>query len=239
MLCLTLFRADKNLVIRQKWARLIIMGEARMKKIIILLTACLLGLVTHAAQTTNTMKMVTYFPIPYAAYDTVVANEVIDVGGLNQCVMSVSKGRSNLAGSACSLYLYGDGSGADLSSGLLNVVSGKLDLNSTVSNARIVSQKVQVGADMTTQGGWLDIGLPSGKSSSFDALYINSLAETGNSLRVTSKTQGAKVDEFHMFNEIENDFPSCAGTVTWKELELGADVDSNTTYTDVYLVCED
>ena len=29
----------------------------------------------------------------------------------------------------------------------------------------------------------------------------------------------------------------CAGTVTWQELELGADVDTNTTYTDVYLVC--
>ena len=40
-----------------------------------------------------------------------------------------------------------------------------------------------------------------------------------------------------MFNEISNDFPGCAGTVTWQELELGADVDENTTYTDVYLVC--
>lgn len=215
------------------------MGEARMKKIIILLTACLLGLVTHAAQTTNSMKMVTYFPIPYAAYDTVMANNAIDVGGLDQCAMSISKGSSNLAGSAASLYLYGDANGADLNRGLLNVTAGKLDLNSTVANARIVSQKILIGQDMSAQGGWLDIGIPSGKTSSFDALHINSLTNTGNSLRVTSQTQGAKVDEFHMFNEIENDFPSCAGTVTWKELELGADVDNNTTYTDVYLVCED
>ena len=45
------------------------------------------------------------------------------------------------------------------------------------------------------------------------------------------------MNSFHMFNEISNDFPGCAGTVTWQELELGADVDTNTTYTDVYLVC--
>ena len=40
-----------------------------------------------------------------------------------------------------------------------------------------------------------------------------------------------------MFNEISNDFPGCAGTVTWQELELAANVNSNETYTDIYLVC--
>ncbi len=207
------------------------------KKLLIGL-AFALALPVHAAQTKNTMKMVTYFPIPYVAYDTVVANDSMEIGGLKQCQMDVYKGSSNLAGSASSLYLYGDASGADLTSGLLNVTAGKLDLNSTVPNARIVSKKVLIGKNNTASGGWLDIGLPSGKDASFDALYINSLANSGNSLRVTAKENGAKVESFHMFAEIENDFPACNGTVTWKELELGADINGNTTFADIFLVCE-
>lgn len=192
-----------------------------------------------AAQSKNTMKMVTYFPIPYVAYDTVEATEVIEVGGLDQCVISASKGTSNLAGTDSALYLYGDANGDDLTRGLLNVTAGKLDLNSSVPDARIVSKKVLVGADMDTQGGWLDIGVPAGKDSTFNALYIDSLASAANSFRVTSLENAATVDSFHMFDEIENDFPGCAGTVTWKELELGADPDTNQTFTDVYLVCEE
>ena len=208
-----------------------------MKKITGLLLAAVLCMPAYAAQTKNTMKMVSYFPVPYVAYDTVSANNAMDIGVLNQCAMDIKKGTSNLGGSACSLYLYGDPNAADLNSGLLNVTAGKLDLNSNVTNARIVSKKVQIGKDMTTIGGWLDIGMPSGKSDSYDALYISSLKNTGNSFRVTSKESGAKVNSFHMFNEISNDFPGCTGTVTWQELELAANIDKNETYTDVYLVC--
>ena len=207
------------------------------QKIAAALAAAVLCMPAYAAQTKNTMKMVSYFPVPYVAYDTVSANNAMDIGVLNQCVMDIKKGSSNLGGSACSLYLYGNANGADLNRGLLNVTAGKLDLNSTVNNARIVSKKVQIGENMTTQGGWLDIGMPAGKNDSYDALYLGSIANTGNSFRVTSKEDGATVNSFHMFNEISNDFPGCAGTVTWQELELGADVDTNTTYTDVYLVC--
>ena len=209
-----------------------------MKKFTGLLLAAVLCLPAYAAQTKNTMKMVSYFPVPYVAYDTVSANNAMDIGILNQCEMDINKGSTNLGGSACSLYLYGNATGADLNRGLLNVAAGKLDLNSNVTNARIVSKKVQIGKDMTTIGGWLDIGLPSGKAKDYDALYISSLKNTGSSFRVTSKENGAKVNSFHMFNEISNDFPGCAGTVTWKELELAADVDTNKTYTDVYLVCD-
>ena len=208
-----------------------------MKKFTGLLLAAVLCLPAYAAQTKNTMKMVSYFPVPYVAYDTVSANNAMDIGILNQCAMDINKGSTNLGGSACSLYLYGNATGADLNRGLLNVAAGKLDLNSNVTNARIVSKKVQIGKDMTTIGGWLDIGLPSGKAKDYDALYISSLKNTGSSFRVTSKENGAKVNSFHMFNEISNDFPGCAGTVTWQELELAANVNSNETYTDIYLVC--
>ena len=202
------------------------------------LLAAVLCMPAYAAQTKNTMKMVSYFPVPYVAYDTVSANNAMDIGVLSQCAMDIKKGTSNLGGSACSLYLYGDPNAADLNSGLLNVAAGKLNLNSNVTNARIVSKKVQIGKDMTTIGGWLDIGIPSNKAKDYDALYISSLKNTGSSFRVTSKENGAKVNSFHMFNEISNDFPGCAGTVTWKELELAADVNTNKTYTDVYLVCD-
>ena len=200
--------------------------------------AVFLSLPAYAAQTKNTMKMVSYFPVPYVAYDTVSANNAMDIGILNQCEMDINKGSTNLGGSACSLYLYGNATGADLNRGLLNVAAGKLDLNSTVPNARIVSKKVLIGKNNTASGGWLDIGLPSGKDASFDALYINALANSGNSLRVTAKENAAKVESFHMFAEIENDFPACNGTVTWKELELGADINGNTTFADIFLVCE-
>ena len=36
--------------------------------------AVFLSLPAYAAQTKNTMKMVSYFPVPYVAYDTVSAN---------------------------------------------------------------------------------------------------------------------------------------------------------------------
>ena len=204
-----------------------------MKKFTGLLLAAVLCLPAYAAQTKNTMKMVSYFPVPYVAYDTVSANNAMDIGILNQCEMDINKGSTNLGGSACSLYLYGNATGADLNRGLLNVAAGKLDLNSNVTNARIV----QVGALMTEENGWLDVKIPSGKNDEYDALYISSLKNTGNSFRVTSKEDGAKVNSFHMFNEISNDFPGCAGTVTWQELELAANVNSNETYTDIYLVC--
>ena len=208
-----------------------------MKKFTGLLLAAVLCLPAYAAQTKNTMKMVSYFPVPYVAYDTVSANNAMDIGILNQCEMDINKGSTNLGGSACSLYLYGNATGADLNRGLLNVAAGKLDLNSDVTNVRIVSKKVQLGTSMTPENGWLDIGIPSGKNDEYDALYISSLKNTGNSFRVTSKEDGAKVNSFHMFNEISNDFPGCAGTVTWQELELAANVNNNETYTDIYLVC--
>ena len=120
------------------------------QKIAAALAAAVLCMPAYAAQTKNTMKMVSYFPVPYVAYDTVSANNAMDIGVLNQCAMDIKKGSTNLGGSACSLYLYGNANGADLNRGLLNVTGGKLDLNSTVNNARIVSKKVQIGENMTT-----------------------------------------------------------------------------------------
>ena len=189
--------------------------------------------------------MVAYFPVPYVAYDTVSATQALDVGILNECRMSLGENQSNLGYSNCSLYLYGAADGTDdARRGLLNVSAGKLDLNATgfPITPIIRSSKVLVGSGGTDGYGLLEIGKPSGKDPNFNALYISSLANSGDSVRATGRgnsvsDMAAKVTAFKMFDEIDNNFPSCGGTVTWQELELGGDVANNKTYKDVYLVC--
>ena len=51
------------------------------QKIAAALAAAVLCMPAYAAQTKNTMKMVSYFPVPYVAYDTVSANNAMDIGG--------------------------------------------------------------------------------------------------------------------------------------------------------------
>ena len=220
-----------------------------MKKLFLLFAGLFCAQAVFAASTTtkNTMKMVAYFPVPYVAYDTVSATQALDVGILNECRMSLGENQSNLGGSNCSLYLYGAADGTDdARRGLLNVSAGKLDLNATgfTSTPIIRSSKVLVGSGGTAGYGLLEIGKPGGKDPDFNALYISSLANSGDSVRATGRDNSvtdmaAKVTEFKMFDEIANNFPSCNGIVTWQELELGGNVANNKTYKDVYLVCND
>ena len=218
-----------------------------MKKLFLLFAGVFCAQAVFAASTTtkNTMKMVAYFPVPYVAYDTVSATQALDVGVLNECRMSLGENESNLGYSNCSLYLYGAADGTDdARRGLLNVSAGKLELNATgfTSIPIIRSSKVFVGSGDTAGYGLLEIGKPEGKDPNFNALYISSLAYSGDSVRATGDNSvddmAAKVTEFKMFDEIANNFPACNGTVTWQELELGGDVSSNKTYKDVYLVCK-
>lgn len=189
--------------------------------------------------------MVAYFPVPYVAYDTVSATQTMDVGVLKKCEMSLGENQSNLGGSNCSLYLYGAADGTDdARRGLLNVSAGKLNLNATgFADIPIIrSSKVLVGNGGQPSYGLLEIGKPGNKDPNFNALYIGSLADSGDSLRVigrgnTGNDMAAKVTEFKMFDEIDNNFPACNGIVTWQELELGGNATNNKTYKDVYLVC--
>ena len=218
-----------------------------MKKLFLLFAGLLCAPAVFAASTTtkNTMKMVAYFPVPYVAYDTVSATQALDVGILNECRMSLGENQSNLGGSNCSLYLYGAADGTDdARRGLLNVSAGKLDLNATgfADIPLIKSTTVLVGNGGQPSYGLLEIGKPGNKDPDFNALYISSLANGGDSLRVigrgnTGNDMAAKVTEFKMFDEIANNFPACNGIVTWQELELGGNATNNKTYKDVYLVC--
>ena len=218
-----------------------------MKKLFLLFAGVFCAQAVFAASTTtkNTMKMVAYFPVPYVAYDTVSASQAMDVGVLKKCEMSLGENQSNLGGSNCSLYLYGAADGTDdARRGLLNVSAGKLDLNATgfTSTPIIRSSKVLVGNGGQPGYGLLEIGKPGNKDPDFNTLYIGSLANSGDSLRVigrgnTGNDMAAKVTAFKMFDEIVNNFPACNGIVTWQELELGGNATNNKTYKDVYLVC--
>ena len=218
-----------------------------MKKLFLLFAGLFCAQAVFAASTTtkNTMKMVAYFPVPYVAYDTVSATQTMDVGVLKKCEMSLGENQSNLGGSNCSLFLYGAADGADDSRrGMLNVSGGKLNLNATgfADIPLIKSTTVLVGNGGQPGYGLLEIGKPGNKDPDFNALYIGSLAHSGDSLRVigrgnTGNDMAAKVTEFKMFDEIANNFPACNGTVTWQELELGGNATNNKTYKDVYLVC--
>ena len=57
-----------------------------MKKFTLALAALVLVGPAFAA---NTIKMVSYFPIPYASYSDIAVDGTCDVGLLNQCSMSV------------------------------------------------------------------------------------------------------------------------------------------------------
>ena len=219
-----------------------------MKKLFLLFAGLLCAPAVFAASTTtkNTMKMVAYFPVPYVAYDTVSATQALDVGVLNECRMSLGENQSNLGYSNCSLYLYGAADGTDdARRGLLNVSAGKLNLNATgfTITPIIRSSKVLVGSGDTAGYGLLEIGKPGiTDTPKFNALYISSLANSGDSVRATGQRNtvddmAAKVTEFKMFDEIDNNFPACNGIVTWQELELGGNATNNKTYKDVYLVC--
>ena len=212
-----------------------------MKKLFLLFVGVFCATAAVAAPSTakNTMKMVAYFPVPYVAYDTVSATQALELGVLNQCKLSLGENTSNLGDSNCSLYLHGNADGTDDSKrGLLAVSSGKLDLNASgFGDPLIKSTTVVVGSGGQPHYGWLDIGMPASvrNNPAFNALYVSSLANKGNSLRAKEE---ASVSEFKMFDEINGNFPACNGTATWQALELGANTTAGKTYKDVYLVCD-
>ena len=216
-----------------------------MKKWVGLLCAVMLSVSAYAAAAKNTMKMVTYFPVPYVGYDTVWSYRTdergsLDIGVLDKCEMTAYKGTSTqLNGNAINITSVAGG-GWDSRNGLVNVTKGRLNLNSSVYAARIQSEKVEVG-DSTEGGGssLLQVGVPAnGGTPTTTVLYINQLPTRNGILNIeggSQKDYDLEVSKFQMFGWT---FPSCSGTVRWKALEIGGGVGTNETYTDLFLVCE-
>ena len=104
-----------------------------MKKFTLALAALVLVGPAFAA---NTIKMVSYFPIPYASYSDIAVDGTCDVGLLNQCSMSVP------SWTIADTDLVGSG---DLTEGVLEVKKGPLSLNSSYSASQVSGKELLVG----------------------------------------------------------------------------------------------
>lgn len=168
------------------------------------------------------IKMVTYFPVPYASYQNLDVEKTLDVGVMS-CAMNLTCPSNQYA-----LNVYEDaGSGSSvLKKGYLRVTSGALNFN---SSGKAVSNVMTVGNHSGT-GGELDFN---------QSLRIASLSNRGESLQAVN--EGNTVSALHMFpDHINNNFPACSGVegapdVSWQRLELGAK--DGKAVSNVFLVC--
>lgn len=211
-----------------------------MKKLMGVCLALLCSAAVYAAQTKNTMKMVSYFPIPYVAYDNMIVTNSMDIGILDQCSMDVYASNADAMNDNALYFQPLSGrQEQDLFSGLVYVTQGKLDLNSNVLYSYIKSKNILVGQDDGSgYRSLLEFGVPVLGGPNATVAYIGWLPATNNSLRVVGGDQEDYALEVKSFKMYGLDFPSCSGTVRWEALEIGAKEGTNDTYTDLFLVCE-
>lgn len=189
-----------------------------MKKIFLFCLTFAASVTVYAAN----IKMVTYFPVPYASYQNLDVEKTLDVGVMS-CAMNLSCPDNQYA-----LNVYQDANPGTsvLKQGYLRVTSGALNLN---SSGKAVSNVMTVGNHSGT-GGELDFN---------QSLRIASLSNRGESLQAVN--EGNTVSALHMFpDHINNNFPACSGVegapdVSWQRLELGAK--DGKAVSNVFLVC--
>ena len=182
---------------------------------------CVLSVVCMTVSAAN-IKMVTYFPVPYASYQNLDVEKTLDVGVMS-CAMDLSCPDNQYA-----LNVYQDSTPGNsvLKQGYLRVTSGALDLN---SSGKAVSNVMTVG-NHAGSGGELDFK---------EDLRVASLVNRGQSLEASH--EGNIVTALRMFPEhINNNFPACSGVegapdVSWQRLEMGAK--EGKAVSNVFLVC--
>lgn len=171
------------------------------------------------------IKMITFFPVPYASYSNLDVSKKLDVGVMS-CAMNLSCPDNNYA-----LSVYEDGASGSsvLKKGYLRVTAGKLDLNAAASTAKAVTNTMTVGA-------WSGTG---GELKFKESLRIGTQMNAGQSLQAVN--EGNTVTALALFpGSITNNFPACEGVegapeVSWQRLEIGAS--NNQAANDVFLVC--
>ena len=77
-----------------------------MKKLYFFFIVCLVAVSAYAQEDPRTIKMVTYFPVPYVAYNTLDVLGRCDVGMLQQCTMDVN-GNLTVSASNPTVHHYG------------------------------------------------------------------------------------------------------------------------------------
>ena len=179
-----------------------------MKKLFILGAA--LAVFPSAGLADSTMKMVTYFPVPYVAYSKINAQKQMDVGLTSACEMNLGCAESGALGTP------------PLQATAVNLNRGKLDLNTAAAvkstNVTLGSGSGEANIDFATN---LRIGtLNNGYSLESNDMTVDEL----------------KLFASHMKSGGEK-FPSCAATgasgapqVSWQKVKLKK-------AEEVYLVC--
>lgn len=175
----------------------------------------LLGLVFAAPfAMADNIKMVTYFPVPYASYGDLSVSGTCDVGLLNNCSLD--------AGEKLNVYKLSS-DGRVLNTGSLIANSGKLDLNSSASSSQI----------NTTS---LVSHNPSGQTASTGVLEFSHdlTVDTikGASIQSAEATNRADMDALYLFGSSHR-FPTCDGTghkMSWQKLTVDGK-------SGVFLVC--
>lgn len=175
--------------------------------------------------TAANIKMITFFPVPYASYSNLDVSKTMDVGVM-ACAMNLSCPDNSYA-----LSVYEDNASGSsvLKKGYLRVTSGRLDLNASGAQSKAVS-------NLMTVGNWSGSG---GKLKFNDNLKLVTQTHAGQSLQALN--DGNTVTALALFPaQIKNNFPACTGVegapeVSWQRLEIGAK--NNQTVRDVFLVC--
>lgn len=167
-----------------------------MKKCLYGLFALLLAAPVFAA---NNIKMVTYFPVPYASYGDLGVTGTCDVGLLDNCELQ--------SGSSLKVFARSGDTGP-LNTGALTVKGGSLDLQSTALNSKISGTSLTAGQTGSIGTGTLEFK---------HDLEVNTMPGVIQSAEATNKAVLQKLNLF------EQAFPGCpdgSHEISWKRLTL-------------------
>ena len=168
-----------------------------------------LGLLAVPCFAANNIKMVTYFPVPYAAYSDLSVDGTCDVGLLGSCSLD--------AGAALNVAKKGSDSRA-LNTGSFIVRSGTLNLQSTNSSPILSTAYLTAGNGSATVG-------------SLNFSHDLAVSQINNSTAQSMTAQNkAILTRLQIFGHT---FPTCDATdhkISWQRLTMGGT-------TGIFLVC--
>lgn len=168
-----------------------------------------LGLLAVPCFAANNIKMVTYFPVPYAAYSDLSVDGTCDVGLLGSCSLD--------AGAALNVAKKGSDSRA-LNTGSFIVRSGTLNLQSTNSSPILSTAYLTAGNGSATVG-------------SLNFSHDLAVSQINNSTAQSMTAQNkAILTKLQIFGHT---FPTCDATdhkISWQRLNMGGT-------TGIFLVC--
>ena len=177
-----------------------------MKKILWVFLGFLLPMGASAAD--NNIKMVTYFPVPYASYNDLGVVGSCDVGLGNSCELNAGKGLTVMKNSNAS-------DTRALNSGSLILKKGNLSLDSSYTSSQIEGTTLKVGDSLDY-------------TSTSDLTFTDLQVGTVNSSLSSVQSDSGYVYNLELFGQ---SFPDCDSyDISWKKLTF-----NNTT--GVFLTC--